>query len=400
MSEAHASDDRRPVAYAEELGIKEHTEYAERCQVAEKLVADKKLNIPFLVDGMDNKVAEAYLGHPDRLYLVRRDGRLGVAGKRGPFGFVPALEEAEEWLESFKETGVEPEIVADVAEVVDEGETTEAREEPAAGAEGARGEILAACKKAGEGDGLVFEVKTEEQGGFGRGGDGGASAIITGAYRKGLPVRLEQGDVSVYRTRSATVYRTEEGAWEVFDPSSAFGRGGPGGRGGRPGGGEEGGGRRGAGGRRGRPGGEQEAGGRGPQGGGGEMMQVMNLHRLTLPQSFLAGAADRIGRVKKIEKEGKTLYQAELTDDAAREIAGGGMGRGPGGGGNAPETEGTVRFEITSEGRLASFEIDTTLKMSFGERGMERRRKTTFTFKDGSDVKLDVPEEVKAKLSS
>ena len=68
----------------------------------------KRLNIPFLADGMDNKVAETYLGHPDRLYVVRKDGRLGIAGKPGPDGFAPALREAEKWLMKFKESGIEP----------------------------------------------------------------------------------------------------------------------------------------------------------------------------------------------------------------------------------------------------------------------------------------------------
>jgi len=73
-------------------------------------VDKKRLNVPFLADGMDNKVAEAYLGHPDRLYLVRKDGRVGIAGKPGPDGFSPTLREAEKWLKRFKETGIEPDI--------------------------------------------------------------------------------------------------------------------------------------------------------------------------------------------------------------------------------------------------------------------------------------------------
>lgn len=115
VSEAHAANDRRPVGYATELGITEHVSHTERCAVAERLVKEKKLTIPCLIDGMDNKVADAYKGHPDRLFLVRKDGKLGVAGKRGPFGFAPALEEAVTWLAEFKKTGKEPELPATAA---------------------------------------------------------------------------------------------------------------------------------------------------------------------------------------------------------------------------------------------------------------------------------------------
>ncbi len=108
ISEAHASDDKYPVSYAKKLGIKEHTNYGERCAVATRLQEEKKLTIPCLIDGMDNGVEKAYKGWPTRLYLVRKDGTLGVAAKRGPWGYKPAIKKAEAWLASYKETGREP----------------------------------------------------------------------------------------------------------------------------------------------------------------------------------------------------------------------------------------------------------------------------------------------------
>jgi len=42
-----------------------------------------------VVDGVDNAVASAYGGWPDRLYLVRSDGRIAFRGGEGPFGFKP-----------------------------------------------------------------------------------------------------------------------------------------------------------------------------------------------------------------------------------------------------------------------------------------------------------------------
>jgi len=108
ISEAHASDDSWPVGYAKEMGIKEHTNFGERCAVAEKLVKDKKLTIPCLIDNMDNQAADAYQGWPDRVFLIRTDGRLAVAAARGPWGFKPGVEAAEKWLAEYKKTGEEP----------------------------------------------------------------------------------------------------------------------------------------------------------------------------------------------------------------------------------------------------------------------------------------------------
>ena len=42
-----------------------------------------------VVDAVDNAVASAYGGWPDRLYLVGRDGRIAYRGGEGPFGFKP-----------------------------------------------------------------------------------------------------------------------------------------------------------------------------------------------------------------------------------------------------------------------------------------------------------------------
>lgn len=110
INEAHAADGAWPVAYAGELGINEHASYADRCATAEMLIEDKSLTIPCIIDKMDNSVNEAYRAWPDRIFVVRTDGRLAVAGARGPMGFVPALGETINWLSEFKRTGVEPKL--------------------------------------------------------------------------------------------------------------------------------------------------------------------------------------------------------------------------------------------------------------------------------------------------
>ncbi len=108
--EAHAADSDWPVQYAKEKGINKHKTYKDRCVVAERLIKEKKLTIPCLIDDIDNKVNKLYSSSPTRVFLVRKDGRLGVAGKRGPRGLRPALKETREWLTSFKKTGREPEL--------------------------------------------------------------------------------------------------------------------------------------------------------------------------------------------------------------------------------------------------------------------------------------------------
>ena len=116
IREAHAADGSWPVNYAKELNITKHKDYGERCTVATRLLDDKSLSIPTVIDGMDNQVNEAYRAQPDRVYLVRSDGRLGVAGEPGPWGFEPALEQVADWLAEMKEHGVEPPLDGQASE--------------------------------------------------------------------------------------------------------------------------------------------------------------------------------------------------------------------------------------------------------------------------------------------
>jgi hypothetical protein len=68
---------------------------AERPAVASTCAANLRMRMPTVVDELDDGVASAYGGWPDRLYLVGRDGRIAFQGGEGPFGFKPdALERA------------------------------------------------------------------------------------------------------------------------------------------------------------------------------------------------------------------------------------------------------------------------------------------------------------------
>ena len=113
IKEAHAADSLRSVPYAIQLGIQQPTSYRERCEVAAKLHDDKHLSIPCLIDVMQNSVNVAYGAFPDRLFVIRTDGRIGIAAARGPRGFAPGLQQAQLWLKEFARTGREPALPPD-----------------------------------------------------------------------------------------------------------------------------------------------------------------------------------------------------------------------------------------------------------------------------------------------
>ncbi len=62
----------------------------ERNEVAKVCMTKLALEpIPALVDDVDDAVGTASAAHPDRLYLVGRDGRIAFRGGPGPIGFDP-----------------------------------------------------------------------------------------------------------------------------------------------------------------------------------------------------------------------------------------------------------------------------------------------------------------------
>jgi hypothetical protein len=62
---------------------------AARRQVAQTCREHLKLDIPFLVDSVDDAVGARYSGMPNRLYLIDREGKIAFKNGRGPFGFHP-----------------------------------------------------------------------------------------------------------------------------------------------------------------------------------------------------------------------------------------------------------------------------------------------------------------------
>ena len=73
----------------EEIALADPTSLEERAAAADACVLRLRTRIPVLLDDVDDAVALAYGGWPDRLYLIGRDGRVAFQGERGPDGFKP-----------------------------------------------------------------------------------------------------------------------------------------------------------------------------------------------------------------------------------------------------------------------------------------------------------------------
>lgn len=65
-----------------------------RVEVAVSCAINLKIRMPVVVDEVEDEIANAYGGLPDRLYLIASDGTVAFQGERGPWGFDPAALEA------------------------------------------------------------------------------------------------------------------------------------------------------------------------------------------------------------------------------------------------------------------------------------------------------------------
>ena len=69
----------------------------ERAAAATSCAIALKIELPVVIDPIDDPIASAYGAMPDRLYLVGTGGRVAFQGDEGPWGFDPkALEAAIE----------------------------------------------------------------------------------------------------------------------------------------------------------------------------------------------------------------------------------------------------------------------------------------------------------------
>jgi hypothetical protein len=77
------------------IDLPQPTTNEERWEVAQTCQQHLDLDLPFLVDTVDDRVGATYSGMPNRLYLIDREGKIAFKNGRGPFGFKPReLEQA------------------------------------------------------------------------------------------------------------------------------------------------------------------------------------------------------------------------------------------------------------------------------------------------------------------
>ena len=72
----------------------------ERTATAEACVRKLNIQIPAVLDGIENQTERAYTGWPDRMYLIDTGGTIRYKSAPGPFGFsTKDLEQSlREWL--------------------------------------------------------------------------------------------------------------------------------------------------------------------------------------------------------------------------------------------------------------------------------------------------------------
>lgn len=90
IREAHPEDGWAFTMNREEgIAVHDPTSDVERADVATTCALRLELELPVLVDRVDDAVARAYGGWPDRLYLIAADGTVAYQGGEGPDGFIP-----------------------------------------------------------------------------------------------------------------------------------------------------------------------------------------------------------------------------------------------------------------------------------------------------------------------
>jgi hypothetical protein len=104
IREAHPVDGwDAPANHKAGILITKAKTYEEKEGYASSCVRSLGIKFTTVVDKMDAKVELSYMGWPDRLYLVGKDGRIAWKGAPGPAGFQPPLLESAIQAELKKE---------------------------------------------------------------------------------------------------------------------------------------------------------------------------------------------------------------------------------------------------------------------------------------------------------
>lgn len=91
VREAHPTDGWQMTSNDRQgVTLRQPRTFDERVEVAQTCKKSLGLEMPLLVDRLDDRVGVTYSGMPSRLYLVDREGKVAYKSGRGPFGFKPA----------------------------------------------------------------------------------------------------------------------------------------------------------------------------------------------------------------------------------------------------------------------------------------------------------------------
>ncbi len=74
--------------------FRRHRSMEERVQVGEACMVKMALEMPAVVDEMDDAVTKNYAAMPERLFLIGTDGKVAYRGGMGPMFFRPKEWEA------------------------------------------------------------------------------------------------------------------------------------------------------------------------------------------------------------------------------------------------------------------------------------------------------------------
>lgn len=96
IQEAHPSDLwQMPSNVRDEVVFSSPQTNSERINLATACVLKLGIDLPALIDGIEDSTEQDYTGWPDRLYVIGSDGRIAYKSRPGPFGFTPSeMEEA------------------------------------------------------------------------------------------------------------------------------------------------------------------------------------------------------------------------------------------------------------------------------------------------------------------
>jgi hypothetical protein len=88
VQEAHPTDGWQSESnITESVLFRQHQNYEEREGVAQTCSLSLHIDIPILIEEIDNSIDEAYGAAPERLYLIGANGKVAYQGGAGPHFF-------------------------------------------------------------------------------------------------------------------------------------------------------------------------------------------------------------------------------------------------------------------------------------------------------------------------